>query len=115
MTVRRGAGAGRSGTGAPVDVGADTRDVVLPRLGQAVGVEHLGVRAEAVRRVGAALIRVTAILPGAVWTDSWEGVDFPLDRFIKVEDIAESVFSAYSLSDTAVVEELLIRPQQGDF
>ncbi|MCB2407776.1 SDR family oxidoreductase [Hymenobacter lucidus] len=59
-------------------------------------------------------LRVTAILPGATLTASWEGMDLPAERFIKAEDVAEAVFGAYSLSPQAVIEELLIRPQLGD-
>jgi short-subunit dehydrogenase len=59
-------------------------------------------------------IRVTAVMPGATKTRSWEGVNLPDDRFMKVEDVAETVFSAYSLSERSVVEEIIIRPQLGD-
>lgn len=59
-------------------------------------------------------VRVTAILPGATRTASWDGVDLPEDRFMKAEDVAETVFAAYSLSERSVVEEILIRPQLGD-
>jgi short-subunit dehydrogenase len=59
-------------------------------------------------------IRVTAVMPGATRTRSWEGVDLPDERFMPVEDIAETVFSAYSLSTRSVVEEIIIRPQLGD-
>jgi short-subunit dehydrogenase len=59
-------------------------------------------------------VRVTAILPGATLTASWEGVDLPPDRFMKPEDVAESVYAAYALSRNSVVEEILIRPQLGD-
>ncbi|MCE7862459.1 MAG: SDR family oxidoreductase [Bacteroidetes bacterium CHB5] len=59
-------------------------------------------------------VRVTAILPGATKTASWEGTDLPDSRFMKPEDVAEAVFSAWSLSPNSVVEELLIRPQLGD-
>ena len=59
-------------------------------------------------------IRVTAVLPGATLTASWDGVDLPESRFIKSEDVAEAVFGAYSLSKNTVVEEILIRPQEGD-
>ncbi|MBX2916542.1 MAG: SDR family oxidoreductase [Cyclobacteriaceae bacterium] len=59
-------------------------------------------------------IRVTAILPGATKTASWNGTDLPASRFMKPEDVAEAVFSAWSLSPHSVVEELLIRPQLGD-
>src|SRR5687767_6041283 len=59
-------------------------------------------------------IRVTAVMPGATRTRSWEGVDLPDERFMKIEDIAETIFSAYSLSGRSVVEEIIIRPQLGD-
>ena len=60
-------------------------------------------------------IRVTAVLPGATLTDSWAGVDLPAERFMKPEDVAAAVYGAYALSERSVVEELLIRPQLGDF
>lgn len=59
-------------------------------------------------------VRVTALLPGATLTASWEGTDLPEDRFLKPEDVAESVWGAYNLSKSAVVEEIIIRPQLGD-
>lgn len=59
-------------------------------------------------------IRVTAILPGATKTSSWDETELPESRFMKPEDIAETVFAAYSLSSRSVVEELIIRPQLGD-
>ena len=59
-------------------------------------------------------IKVTSILPGATYTASWEGVDLPLERFMKAEDVADSVWAAYNLSPSSVVEEITIRPQLGD-
>lgn len=59
-------------------------------------------------------IKVTSVLPGATYTASWEGVDLPLDRFMKAEDVSESVWAAYNLSPSSVVEEIVIRPQLGD-
>ena len=59
-------------------------------------------------------IRVTAVMPGATRTRSWEGADLPEERFMKAEDVAETIFSAYSLSGRSVVEEIIIRPQLGD-
>lgn len=59
-------------------------------------------------------VKVTSIMPGAVLTDSWAGVDLPAERFIKVEDIAETIWASYILSKSAVVEEIIIRPQEGD-
>jgi len=59
-------------------------------------------------------VRVTAVLPGATLTRSWDGVGEAPERFIRCEDVAEAVFAAFSLSPQAVVEELVIRPQLGD-
>lgn len=59
-------------------------------------------------------IRVTAVMPGATWSDSWAGVDLPHERIMEAKDIADSIFSIYSLGPTAVVEEIIIRPQLGD-
>lgn len=59
-------------------------------------------------------IRVTAVMPGATKTRSWEGAGLPDERFIRVQDIATTIYSAYSLSPNTVVEEIIIRPQEGD-
>lgn len=59
-------------------------------------------------------IKVTAVMPGATKTRSWENAGLPDERFMKIEDIAETVFSAYSLSERSVIEEIIIRPQLGD-
>lgn len=59
-------------------------------------------------------VKVTSVMPGATLTDSWAGVDLPESRFIKAEDVAETVWGAFNLSRSAVVEEIIIRPQLGD-
>ncbi|MFT5884072.1 MAG: short-subunit dehydrogenase [Arcticibacterium sp.] len=59
-------------------------------------------------------IKVTSIMPGATYTSSWESSDLPESRFIKATDIADTVWSAYSLSPSAVVEDIVIRPLEGD-
>ncbi|MER2998753.1 SDR family oxidoreductase [Pontibacter populi] len=59
-------------------------------------------------------VKVTAILPGATLTASWEGVDLPPERFMKSEDVAQAIWGAYTMSANSVVEEILIRPQLGD-
>lgn len=59
-------------------------------------------------------IKVSNVMPGAVFTASWEGVDLPESRFIKADDIANVIFNAYSLSDSTVVEDIVVRPQLGD-
>lgn len=59
-------------------------------------------------------IRVTAVLPGATRTSSWDAVQHPEERFMKPEDVADAVYGAYLLSPRSVVEEIIIRPQLGD-
>jgi NAD(P)-dependent dehydrogenase (short-subunit alcohol dehydrogenase family) len=59
-------------------------------------------------------VRVTAVMPGATKTRSWEGAGLPDERFIPAEDIANTIHSAYSLSARSVIEEIIIRPQLGD-
>jgi len=59
-------------------------------------------------------IRVSAVMPGATRTESWEGTPLPDSRFIPPQDVAETIFGAYALSDRSVVEEIVIRPQLGD-
>ena len=59
-------------------------------------------------------IRVTSIMPGATWSNSWAGFDGPEERLMKPEDIAAIVLSTYKLSQQSVVEEIIIRPQLGD-
>lgn len=59
-------------------------------------------------------IRVTAVLPGATYTNSWEGTDLPESRFIDPKTIAEAIFNTYLMPPQTVVEEILIRPIEGD-
>ena len=59
-------------------------------------------------------LRVIAVLPGATLTPSWDGVDVPPDRLMPPEAIAQAVVAATALPPSAVVEEILIRPQLGD-
>jgi NADP-dependent 3-hydroxy acid dehydrogenase YdfG len=59
-------------------------------------------------------IRVTSIMPGATWSASWQGVDLPEERLMQADDIAIAAWSAWSMSPSAVVEDIVIRPQLGD-
>lgn len=59
-------------------------------------------------------IRVSSLILGAVETDSWAGAGLPAERFIHPEDVAETVFTAWSLPAGSVTEEILMRPQLGD-
>lgn len=59
-------------------------------------------------------IKVTSVMPGATWSASWEGADYPDDRLMPSEDIAEVILSTTRLGPSSVVEEIIIRPQLGD-
>lgn len=59
-------------------------------------------------------IRVTSVMPGATKTQSWDGTDVEDERFMKAEDVAETIYAAYSLSGRTVMEEVILRPQLGD-
>ena len=53
-------------------------------------------------------------MPGATRTPSWDGVDLPDERFIPAKDIAEIVWSTYTLSQSTNIEDIVVRPQLGD-
>lgn len=59
-------------------------------------------------------IKVTTVIPGAVYTDSWQGSGISPERIMEAEDIAALVYAATQLSPQAVVEDIIIRPQLGD-
>ena len=59
-------------------------------------------------------VRVTAIMPGAVMSDSWEGFDNSSRRIMEAKDIAKLVYSCSQLSPEACVEDIIVRPQLGD-
>jgi short-subunit dehydrogenase len=58
-------------------------------------------------------IKVTSVHPGATFTRSWEGY-VERSRIMEVEDVADMIFAASSLSPTACVEDIILRPQLGD-
>ncbi|MDQ6815264.1 MAG: short-chain dehydrogenase, partial [Bacteroidota bacterium] len=59
-------------------------------------------------------IKVTAVLPGATFTGSWDGSDINPQRIMEATDVAKMVFASSQLSPMAVVEEIVLRPQLGD-
>jgi short-subunit dehydrogenase len=59
-------------------------------------------------------IKVTAVCPGAVMTDSWGGFDNSQQRIMEATDIAKMILAASRLSPQAVVEEIVMRPLLGD-
>jgi short-subunit dehydrogenase len=59
-------------------------------------------------------IKVTAVSPGAVMTDSWGGFDNSSNRIMEANDIAAMILACSKLSIQAVVEDIVLRPQLGD-
>ncbi|HVT85907.1 MAG TPA: SDR family oxidoreductase [Chitinophagaceae bacterium] len=59
-------------------------------------------------------IKVTAVIAGAAYTDSWAGSGIEEKRFMEAEDIAKMIYAASQLSPQACVEEILMRPLLGD-
>jgi short-subunit dehydrogenase len=59
-------------------------------------------------------IKVTSLIPGAVYTDSWAGSGVDPKRIMEPDDVARMVYAASLLSPQACVEEITFRPQPGD-
>ncbi|MCW3120186.1 MAG: Short-chain dehydrogenase [Chitinophagaceae bacterium] len=59
-------------------------------------------------------IKVTHVIPGAAYTDSWSSSNIDPKRIMEANDIAKMIFAASQLSLQACVEELVMRPQLGD-
>jgi short-subunit dehydrogenase len=55
-------------------------------------------------------IRVSAILPGSTFTSSWEGSGVNPDQLIQVEDITKIVLLLSTLSPSANVDEVYVKP-----
>ena len=60
-------------------------------------------------------VRVVNVLAGPVDTPLWDGHDTPLDRadMLKPEEVARAVVHAMTVSDTQVMEDVLLLPQKG--
>jgi short-subunit dehydrogenase len=59
-------------------------------------------------------IKVIAVYPGATLSSSWDGFDIDPKRIMECEDIAKMIYAASQLSQQAVVEDIVMRPQLGD-
>ncbi|MEY2924504.1 MAG: hypothetical protein RLZZ337_1052 [Bacteroidota bacterium] len=59
-------------------------------------------------------IKVSAVMPGATYTNSWSESGLPIERFSKPSSIANLIWAAYSIDDSTVMEEILVRPMDGD-
>jgi NADP-dependent 3-hydroxy acid dehydrogenase YdfG len=59
-------------------------------------------------------VRVCCVHPGATWSPSWSESGVKPDRIMPAEDIAQAFFDIYRLTRRTVVEEIVLRPEQGD-
>lgn len=55
-------------------------------------------------------VKVSAILPGATYTSSWEGTQIAPEKFIQPEDVAQAVWTCISLSPGATIDQLILNP-----
>jgi short-subunit dehydrogenase len=53
-------------------------------------------------------VKVSAILPGATYTSSWEGTQVAPEKFIQSEDVAQAVWTCLSLSPGAIINQLIL-------
>jgi len=59
-------------------------------------------------------IKVCGVFPGATWSASWAGVELPEHRLMQAEDVAKAIWLQLELSPSAVMEDIVLRPQLGD-
>lgn len=59
-------------------------------------------------------IKVTAVYPGAAYTDSWKSSGVDPKRIMEADDVAKMIYAATQLSPQACVEDIVLRPQLGD-
>ncbi|MEM9820383.1 MAG: SDR family oxidoreductase [Bacteroidota bacterium] len=59
-------------------------------------------------------VRVSTLLPGATMSNAWDGSGVPENRLMQAADVAEAIWSAYQMSGSTVIEEIILRPQLGD-
>ncbi|MHB8209338.1 SDR family oxidoreductase [Mucilaginibacter sp.] len=58
-------------------------------------------------------VKVTAVIPGSTLTSSWDGVEVDKNVMVMPEDIASSLINIYNMSPGANVDEIIIKPVNG--
>ena len=58
-------------------------------------------------------VKVTALIPGSTLTSSWDGVEVDKNVMVMPEDIASSLINIYNMSPGANVDEIIIKPVNG--
>jgi short-subunit dehydrogenase len=59
-------------------------------------------------------VRVCCVHPGATWSPSWSASGVKPERIMPAEDVARAFFDVWRLGRRTVVEEIVLRPEQGD-
>ncbi len=60
-------------------------------------------------------VRVTTVYPGATVSPSWDGSGMDTTKMMPTKDVARAFYDIYRLSKNTVVEDIVLRPQGGDF
>lgn len=55
-------------------------------------------------------VKVTAVVPGATFTASWEGTDVKQEELVQADDVASAMVTALKLSAGANLDEIKITP-----
>jgi len=58
-------------------------------------------------------VKVTAVIPGSTLTSSWDGVEVDKNVMVMPEDIASAIVNIYKMSPGANVDEIIIKPVNG--
>ena len=58
-------------------------------------------------------VKVTAIIPGSTFTDSWKDTSADKAKMVSPEDIASAVINIYKMSPGANVDEIIMKPLFG--
>lgn len=59
-------------------------------------------------------IKVTAVIPGATESASWENVKLPPNRMMPAMDVANMMVAAFKTAPQTVIEEIYMRPMKKD-
>ncbi|MBI5767610.1 MAG: SDR family oxidoreductase [Verrucomicrobia bacterium] len=59
-------------------------------------------------------VRVCCVHPGATWSPSWSASGVKPERIMPAEDVARAFYDVWRLGRRTVVEEIVLRPEQGD-
>lgn len=59
-------------------------------------------------------VKVTEIIPGSTLTSSWDGTDISPDRFVRPDEIANTIALCLEMGSSTNIDEIVVKPQQGN-